>query len=98
MSEQKYPRLGSTGTLWFVQFKKDGPEWYMPDKQTAEQCAAAAEAFALLREVTACADAGDPKDGCWEDENTGERIWMATIDDTLRHKMDALLASVQGER
>jgi hypothetical protein len=51
MSEQKYPRLGSTGTLWFVQFKKDGSEWYMPDERTARRCAHAAEAFALLRDI-----------------------------------------------
>jgi hypothetical protein len=60
MSEQEYPRLGSTGTLWFVQFKKDGPEWYMPDERTARMCAAAAEAFALLRRWLD--DAGDGKD------------------------------------
>ncbi len=55
------------------------------------------DGLTLLRRVKELADAGDPRDGCWESGITGERVWRAWIDDHLYTQIEAALLAAAEE-
>jgi hypothetical protein len=87
MSEQKYPKVRQDPLtdIWFVAWSDTARSW-MPDERTARMCAAAAEAFALLREVEPLYEMPE-----------GMK-WPTRIPEGWMQRRRALLASVQGEQ
>jgi len=48
-------------------------------------------ALRLLKKWKAQADAGDPRGGCWEDGETGERMWQASVPHELYFETEEVL-------